>query len=351
MPYGRVLVVDDVESNLYVAQGLMKPYELSVETANSGFAAIDIINDGNVFDIIFMDHMMPKMDGIETVKHIREAGYTQPIVALTANAVVGQSDVFLANGFDGFISKPIDIRQLSASLKKFVCDKQPPEVLEAAQKAAQQHKNSQGTKSVETEAPTEIWKKIEKIDGLQTVIGLERFLGQRDGYQKTLKLLIKEIEKCNANLKEFLSADDMHNFAVEVHGMKGSLANIGAMDISGLAKELEFAAKDSNSTFCATNMPPFLEKLLKFRQDLAEAFEEEEQNQDAIEIPPELPPILDILTEALGKTDYSAIDKSMESLDKLNASGKLKDEIDQIKDAVMMLDYEGALGMMRKLQA
>ena len=95
MPYGSVLIVDDVESNLYVAKGLLAPYELSIETVMSGFEAIDKVKDGKLYDIVFMDHMMPKMDGIETVKIMRERGYAQPIVALTANAVVGQSDVYI----------------------------------------------------------------------------------------------------------------------------------------------------------------------------------------------------------------------------------------------------------------
>jgi PleD family two-component response regulator len=88
MPYGKVLIVDDAESNLYVAKGLMAPYGLSIETAASGFEAIDKIKGGAVYDIIFMDHMMPKMDGIEAVKIIRGLGYSRPIIALTANALV-----------------------------------------------------------------------------------------------------------------------------------------------------------------------------------------------------------------------------------------------------------------------
>jgi CheY-like chemotaxis protein/anti-sigma regulatory factor (Ser/Thr protein kinase) len=124
MPYGNVLIVDDVDTNIYVAKGLLAPYDLKVDSADSGFAAIEKIKNGNSYDIIFMDHMMPKMDGIEATKIIRESGYTEPIVALTANAVAGQLEVFLENGFDDFISKPIDIRQMNAVLNKLIRDKQ-----------------------------------------------------------------------------------------------------------------------------------------------------------------------------------------------------------------------------------
>jgi signal transduction histidine kinase/DNA-binding response OmpR family regulator len=134
MPYGRVLVVDDVETNLYVARGLLSPYGLTVETVLSGFEAIDKVKDGSVYDIIFMDHMMPRMDGIEAAKIIRDLGYAKPIVALTANAIAGQAAIFMENGFDDFISKPIDTRQLNMVLNKLVRDKYPHEVVESARK-------------------------------------------------------------------------------------------------------------------------------------------------------------------------------------------------------------------------
>jgi signal transduction histidine kinase len=104
MPYGRIMVVDDVETNLYVTRGLMAPYGLSVETAVSGIETIEKIKNGAEWDIIFMDHFMPGMDGIEAAGIIRGLGYTKPIVALTANVITGQAEMFFANGFDDFIS-------------------------------------------------------------------------------------------------------------------------------------------------------------------------------------------------------------------------------------------------------
>ena len=123
MTYGKVLVVDDVDINLYVAEGMLSQYGLNIETVLSGFDAIERVNDGNIYDVIFMDHMMPQMDGIETAQKLREQGYQGCIVALTANALVGNSEMFMNNGFDGFISKPIDIIQLDSILNIFVRDK------------------------------------------------------------------------------------------------------------------------------------------------------------------------------------------------------------------------------------
>jgi len=123
MPYGKVLIVDDMKSNLDVAVLLLTPYQLQIDIVESGPEAIALIKNGKEYDIIFMDHMMPDMDGMETTRRIRDLGYKHPIFALTANAVVGQQDNFLKNGFDGYISKPIDVRQLNDSLNKYIRDK------------------------------------------------------------------------------------------------------------------------------------------------------------------------------------------------------------------------------------
>jgi signal transduction histidine kinase/ActR/RegA family two-component response regulator len=123
MPYGKVLVVDDMKSNLDVAVLLLAPYQLQIDIAENGGEAIALIKSKKEYDIIFMDHMMPDMDGIETTRRIRALGYKKPIFALTANALAWKQASFLENGFDGYIFKPIDIRQLNDSLNKYVRDK------------------------------------------------------------------------------------------------------------------------------------------------------------------------------------------------------------------------------------
>ena len=130
MPYGSVLIVDDVETNIFVAKGLITPYNIKIDSANSGLETLAKIKSGKTYDIIFMDHMMPQMDGIECTQLLRERGYEGSIVALTANAVVGQAKVFMENGFDDFISKPIDLHQLDVVLNKFIKDKYPEEAAE-----------------------------------------------------------------------------------------------------------------------------------------------------------------------------------------------------------------------------
>jgi signal transduction histidine kinase/CheY-like chemotaxis protein/HPt (histidine-containing phosphotransfer) domain-containing protein len=237
MPYGKVLIVDDVESNLYVAKGLMASYELSIDTAVSGFEVIEKIKNGNIYDVIFMDHMMPVMDGIETTKIVRGLGYKEPIVALTANALIGQAEIFLANGFDGFISKPIDIRQLNASLNKLVRDKQPPEVIEEARRqreAAEQKKEK--TKRVSVDP---LLIDIFAHDAEKAVFQLEALYEKRNAWND----------------------NDIQMYIVNVHAMKSALANIEETDLSGFAFKLEQAGRERDIALMTTETPAFLNSL------------------------------------------------------------------------------------------
>jgi PAS domain S-box-containing protein len=235
MPYGKVLIVDDVESNLYVARGLMAPYELKIETAMNGLEAIEKIKEGNKYDILFMDHMMPEMDGIEATKRIRDLGYARPIVALTANAVVGQSEVFLANGFDDFISKPIDLRLLNAMLKKHIRDLAPPEVREEAIRA-------QAARQAPEAEPHALDPKLAEI-----------FV--RDAHRATSVLEARPLNPAS------FSEDDMRLYIINVHAMKSALANIGETELSELAAKLEHAGRENNAKAIEAGTQAFLEGL------------------------------------------------------------------------------------------
>jgi CheY-like chemotaxis protein len=244
MPYGSVLVVDDVETNIYVAKGLLMPYELKITPASSGYAAIEKVKNGNVYDIIFMDHMMPEMDGIETTKRIRELGYDQPIVALTANAVSGQADIFLGNGFDDYISKPIDLRQMNILLNKMIRDKQPREVIEAARKSAAERKE-------------------------QTI------LPKKSDDPEFIRIFTREAGKSLDTLEELIDNDSWHShedtmrvYIIHIHTIKTSLANIGKLDLSAVALKLEQAARNGISEIVLSETPLFFRALRVFLEEL-----------------------------------------------------------------------------------
>ena len=240
MPYGSVLVVDDVETNIYVAKGLLSPYGLKIDSAESGFEAIEKIKNGRLYDIVFMDHMMPKMDGIETTKIIRNMGYEPPIVALTANAVAGQAEIFLGNGFDDYISKPIDVRQLNTVLNKLVRDKQPSEVIEAARKQAAPQPGGAEAPAVDPR-----FAEVFVRDAMKSLAELDR-IAERGGY----------------------GDDDLRTYVIHVHGMKGALANIGNMELSAIALKLESSGREGDIETVSSETPAFLDALRKLTEEL-----------------------------------------------------------------------------------
>jgi PAS domain S-box-containing protein len=246
MPYGSVMIVDDVESNLYVAKGLMSPYGLKIDTVTSGFEAVDKIREGSSYDIIFMDHMMPKMDGIEAARIIRNLGYTKPIVVLTANIIAGQAEMFRENGFDDFISKPVDMRQLNMVLNKLIRDKYPHDVVEAARKQRDtMYQSTQDSKPVDPQLGN-------------------FFLNDAKKVITTLETLFS---------KKLRRSDDVSAFIINVHAMKSSLANIGEMDLSGEAAKLEQAGREQDTGLILYELPAFLEHLYA----VVEKFESKEE--------------------------------------------------------------------------
>jgi CheY-like chemotaxis protein len=288
MPYGKVLIVDDVEANLYIGIGLMKPYGLKIETVKSGFEAIDLVGKNKTYDVIFMDHMMPELDGMKTTEMLREMGYSKPIVALTANAVAGQADMFLENGFDDFIPKPIDIRQLDCVLRKFVRDKYP---LEAGKVA--HGKNA--SVSIEENNPVSTGTLLSgvSVEGLDIIRGLKRYQGDEGTYLSILRSftsgldsILDSIEKFNSedfNIEDFNSEDfsieDLNDYIMKVHGVKGAGQDIFAEQIGSLAATLEDAAKDGDISFIISNNPAFVKISRKFVNDVKKVFAEIESDK------------------------------------------------------------------------
>jgi len=334
-PEANILVVDDNTVNLNVACGLLKLCKINADTAASGQEAIDKIEQKQ-YDIVFMDHMMPGMDGVEATKIIREKGIKATIIALTANAVAGAKEEFFAAGMDDWLTKPINKVLFFETLEKWI----PAEKVTKAP--------METTDEGEQGETDELRKSIERIEGLSVQTGLERVF-EWDTYMTSLRLLITEIEKCDKILNNFMAAGDMRNFSITVHGMKGALNFAGAIELALQAYDLESASDKGDLSFCAANLPLFLEGLNRLGLSLAAAFEQENQNHEPIVIPPELPPIFKKLSAAFAATNFLAIDEEMESLDALAADGALKNEIERLKDAVLMMDYEGANKIMQEL--
>jgi len=322
MPYGHILIVDDVETNLHVAKGLMTSYGLKIDLASSGFEAIDKVNETGTYDIIFMDHMMPKMDGIETTKKIRDMGYTQPIVALTANAIAGQSDMFLKNGFDDFISKPIDIRLLNVLLNRLIRDKQPIEVIDAAhkEKAEMEKKTGSGHEQVDSQLAQIFARDAERA--------------------------INIIEAC---IKNNLNDDnDSHMYIINIHAMKSALANIGENELSITASRLEQAGRDKNFNVIISETTGFLDKLNKVVNEIKLRDKDKDNVEDTKDALVFLDEKLKIIKGACSAYDKKTAKNALGELREKTWSLNTKELINSIAEHLLHSEFDETLALVDK---
>jgi signal transduction histidine kinase/FixJ family two-component response regulator len=321
IPYAKVLVVDDVATNLDLAQGIMKPYGMTVDCVESGMAAIDLVRKGEPrYNAIFMDHMMPGMDGIETVKIIRneiDSDYarTVPIIALTANAIIGNEKLFLNNGFQDFLTKPIDIMKMNDAINRWVRDKN----LEKELGLDAESRLSEGKEEAMADNPDQNLEnriagliRSVPVKGLDAEMGLERFGGDGKSYMESLRSYVVHTP---ALLDAARNAESLQNYAITVHGVKGSSYGIAANDIGRKAEKLEHAAKAENADFVNSENEGFIQAAEQFISSLTELLDVLEKNiQKPHKTAPD-PALLAKIMNAAGNYDMSELDRAMEELE------------------------------------
>jgi len=315
MPYGRVLVVDDVESNLYVIKGFLMPYKIAIETVNSGYSAIEKIKNGEVYDLIFMDHMMPGMDGIEATGIIREMGYNHPVVALTANALKHASEIFLANGFSGFIPKPINLSQLNSFLLRFIRDKQPPEVLEAAEK---QHPAAESSGNVLSSIQGSFL-----LDARQAIEIIESLV----------ETLIRE---------QGLDEKGLKSFVIQSHSMKSALHNIGKTELSKAAFVLETAGHSADMETIKVSAPRFLDKLREIIRDMSQKdteYDEADEDTDLLKAQ------FSVIAQACEELDLDTANRAIDTMLQRRCSNRTKENIRGISTNLLYGDFDEAAAL------
>ena len=327
-PEAKVLVVDDIVTNLKVAEGLLKPYQMQVDLRDGGLEAIEAVQEKE-YDLVLMDHRMPKIDGIETTLRIRALAENSPnpmyfrnlpIIALTANAIAGMEDVFLANGFDSFLSKPIDTIKLNALLKKWVPKHKQ-------RNNASISKNIVGTGAI-------------NIQGLDTEKGVMRTGGTAEMYFLTLKIFYKEALRKVQEIQATAQNRDLALFTTHVHGMKSAGANIGAIELSSLAGALEEAGKEGNWAYIDLHAPIFLSAMGDVLENISAAISEYHKGQGETDCNlDDLRPGLEALKAALSEMDINAIDRAAELLNGILKSGNLRNDFDDIEELILAADF------------
>jgi signal transduction histidine kinase/CheY-like chemotaxis protein len=327
-PDFRVLIVDDNATNLKVAEGLLAPYGMKMETCLSGKDALALVKARD-YDLVLMDHMMPEMDGIETVAAIRAFGgrfKKLPILALTANVVSGMKEMFLANGFDDFLSKPIEISRLDGLIERWV----PAEKRRLPETGP---KRETGAEPLESRLPA--------VEGLDIARGLAATGGVEAVYRSVLEMFRRD----TAARLDFLTAthaeSDLKNFITQVHALKSASASIGAAVISDEAKALEEAGQRGDMESIRAQAPVFRENLARLVGRLKAALAAE-FDQGAVGPGPsneEIIPLISRLKASLEAEDVRMADDLLAELSVKALGGKTGRAVSLVSDLVLISDF------------
>lgn len=325
-PDANVLIVDDNEVNLTVAVGLLQPLNMKIDKATSGMEAIDKISRMH-YDIIFMDHMMPELDGVETTHIIRRLHpeYNDvPIIALTANAVEGTKEMFCEEGMNDFVAKPIEIRMLISKLRQWL-------PIEKIQKIYNTHSG-----------PAQNKEDINITVGDLDVAFALKFLGSEELFWTILKAYYRTIAKKAKLIKEYEEKEDWPAYTIEVHALKSSSKQIGAVELSDKAAALEKAGNARNSAFIHSNTDDLLEHYLNYITVLEpfcpdDNVSSDEKKEIAFS---KLLEYFSNMREALEELDIDQMEQIIKEMAQYNYDGWQKDFFARLKEAVEEIDVD-----------
>ena len=353
----RFLIVDDNPLNLYVSSGLLNVLcGIVSDVASSGMDAVAMVQRKD-YDLVFMDHMMPVMDGVETTQAIRSLGgkFTKlPIIALTANAVAGTRELLLASGMDDFLTKPIQRKQLKDVLLRWIPQSKQTSVAPQGITGDQM----EGKTAFEQEADvelvddTEFKDGISRLESLSQVIGLNPYVGlenigfDKDMYFNSLKLLAERIPPTRQLLHDYLALETIQDFQIQIHGLKGALLSVGVEELANQALALERAASRNDLDTCTEKMPEFVHRLDAFLISLAQAMQ-------SIQI--EIETSLELnnseydfvsLRLALGSHDYERIMEEWNVITAIECSDSDRELIKHLQKMIDNFDYSGAAALL-----
>jgi signal transduction histidine kinase/DNA-binding NarL/FixJ family response regulator/HPt (histidine-containing phosphotransfer) domain-containing protein len=339
-PNARVLIVDDINTNLVVAQGLLSAYLVEIDLCKNGLDAIDAVQ-AKEYDIVFMDHMMPEMDGIEAVSRIRALSAPTgdcyfrnlPIIALTANAVSGVKEMFIKNGFNDFLAKPIEVNLLDNILEKW---------LPACKLEDRALDNNTSETNESDAALNEL-----KSKGIDVEAGIYMTGGDVGNYLKTLAIFRDDGNEKIVLIRDCSENDDLSLYGIHIHALKSASASIGAGKVSNIARTLETAAKNNNREFIVQNNEKFIEALSQLLESISAVIESvrsaKKQKGGSIQK-------IDVelvvrracrLKEALSAFDMESADDSLEQL-RSQASGDMESLLEGISNSILICEYDRA---------
>lgn len=338
-PLAKILVVDDNITNIKVAQGILTMYQVRVDTALSGRECLEKIEKHN-YHMIFMDHMMPDMDGIETTKLIRQHHNPEirnmVIIALTANAISGTREMFLQNGFQEYISKPINLNSMEAVLKKYL----PSDIIHYVEKD-----DDLDYTEVEIELP---YVDVES--------GLKNYGNNKTRYLQILKFIYDDGPGHVQRINDCLMVCNYRDYIFEVHALKGLMAGIGAMDLAEFARLQEYAARDGNievirreSSFMVEQYETMLGNIKNLLNDNGLLREEIIQIRDKELTWEEFCSMLHSLQGSLDLLEQAEAARKVDNLLTYPLDVGIRRQLIEIKHAIGEFEYDEAAELIRQL--
>ncbi|MDR1686027.1 MAG: response regulator [Desulfovibrio sp.] len=327
-PEARILVADDIYANLMVAKEFIAHFDIPTDTCTNGREAVQLVMEKR-YDIVFMDHMMPVMDGIEAAAAIRQAGEENKncrdavIIALTANAVSGQKEIFLAGGMNDFLPKPVRMNKLADMLRKWL----PPEKQVYRPTRENQQKNA---------------FMLKEIEGINFRAGL---LNAGENPKVYLDILAEFCRDGKLKIREIpdsLENGDIKNYTILVHALKGTCRTIGALQTAHLAATLESAARSGDTAFLPDNTPAFIENLGTLLHNIQQALQlgQPDTVYAALDIRVFE---FDVLKKALQEMDIHTVNSLLQKYAAMRLNSEQKELVAEIERCITAFEYAEAV--------
>ena len=332
-PEANILVVDDTPMNHVVITELLKHTKVNITSVKSGLECLEYTKN-NKYDIIFLDYRMPGMNGTETLNHLKEdednANLNTPVIVLTANAIYGAREAFLKEGFDDYLSKPIDSEKLEETIMHFLPSEKITEMVDEDELVVLDENSAAN------------W--INKLTLIDSKAGLKN-CGSNDSYLNIIKAYYQSIKTNMSNISNALETENYKDYTSFVHSLKSTSRTIGAMELSELAKEMEAAGNEGNIAFIKKMTPQLLEMYSAVEYELsgvpeiADTDDSKEEDKPAISNEM-LQDAFNSILEVSEKLDYDTLQYIVEQLKQYSLSPQDNDIIKLIEEKAYRLDWD-----------
>ena len=338
-PSANILAVDDNPINLLVLSNLLKHTRANVDTADCGDNAVKL-SEKRMYDLIFLDHMMPEKDGIETLKDIRtnpdNPNQQTPAVCLTANAIVGAREQYLSHGFDSYLSKPIDTQLLEECLLEYLPDEKIV-ITEAVEN------------TFESASPvvSNVLNDIRKQNILSTEEGLKNN-STADAYLSILHMYLSAVDDKAAELDRMFNENNLSDYAIQIHALKSSSRIIGAMDLGDAAQKLENASKAGDTEYLRLHHGLFLTEYRLLKDKLSEILDKDLKSDipDNEKEPADddmLKKVYNDIMDSARQKDIDRLEDILADIGRYSIPDEEKPILDSIKEATDNFDYKSVL--------